>query len=347
MKKIFILLFFFIVMGVQAQKELTNFFPASNPSLSQAAKNTPMLIEGYVAPLANDLGSLINNGWYSTATTHNKFGFDLNVTMNSIFVKDENKSFSYPNLGGIVFDGTTSGKDRVPTIYGNENERPKFTYSSGPDAGRQFQGASGIQPGKDYGLKVMAIPTLQLGIGLIKKIDLHLRYTPQTKIDNVKSGNWGIGAMHDVKQYIPGIQSLPFSLSLFMAYTHLAGTIDLGGAYSGNGQEGKINGNAITGQILISKTLSFLTLYGALGYNQSKTVFAVKGTYTVDKLYPGGQSLTQSFNLTDPYSFDFKKSGVKATGGIRFRFGPATLHGDYTFYDGRGMLTAGVGASFK
>jgi hypothetical protein len=273
--------------------------------------------------------------------------------MNSIFIKDENKSFSSSFIDGttgISFDGTlttTGSKDRIPTIYGNEDDRPKFAYSSGADAGKQFQGASGIQPGKDFGLKVMAIPTLQLGIGLIKKVDLCLRYTPQVKIDNVKSGNWGIGGMHDIKQYIPGIKSLPFSMSLFAAYTHVGGTIDLSGTYGGNDQEGKIDGNAITGQILISKTLSILTLYGALGYNQSKTVFAVKGTYTVDKLYPGGQSLAQSFNLTDPYSFDFTKSGVRATGGIRFKFGPATLHGDYTFYDGRGMLSAGVGASLK
>lgn len=338
-------------------KELGRFFPAAAVGTGGSA-NLNYLIGGYVSPMAEDFGSLLNNGWYHTAENHKRFGFDLNVTVSSIFISGGSNYFTVDNsqLNGVGYLGTTAGTAPMPTAYGPESELPMFTINSGPNAGQTFNGPGGGNISKEIPIGSLMVPTIQGGLGLFANTDLRFRFTPAISLNNTEMQNWGVGLLHDVKQHIAGMKELPFSLSLLLAYSNMTTKTSLGGLYetslnSGSyaGQEATAETTAFTAQVLISKSIPVLTFYGGIGYNSSSTSFAVKGNYFVDRSFTalGEVPLLAPISLTDPYKNEFSANGFRFTGGIRFKFGPMFLNGDYTFFGGEGLLSTGLGLTVR
>lgn len=327
-----------------AQEKLTQFFPAAASGTAGQA-NLRLLLDGYITPLAEDFGSMINNGWYNTAATHKRFGFDISVTVNTVFAKGSEDYFSVPNLNGLT--GSTGGRDRIPTVYGPDTPAPQFGITSGANSGATFAGPGGATFADDIPVGSAAIPTLQLGLGLFANTDIRVRYTPTVEIEGTELSNWGVGIHHDIKQHIPGLKALPFSLSALVAYSKFTATTDLSGVYNGsNTQEGVAETTAYTIQILVSKKLAFLTVYGGLGFNQGNTEYRIDGTYVVDKT-AAGVALSQPVTLVNPYNREVSASGVRATGGLRLNLGPIIFNGDYTLAGGNGLLTVGAGLSVR
>jgi len=353
MKKIIVFLGLLISVQLVAQKNIVKFFPAAatttggTPS-AQGSANVQELVKAYITPITKDFGSLVNNGWYNTAATHKKFGFDLTVTVNSLSPKSNDKTFNVPNLTGVQFDGTTTsgaGIDKAPTAYGAEKQFPNFHYTAGPNNGKAFQGPDG-GINKDLSAVAIVVPTIQAGIGLFANTDLRIRYTPKVTIGDNELENWGVGIHHDIKQHIPGLKELPFSLSVFVAYSQLKATADLSGVYSGSAvQEGLGETKAYTAQVMISKKLAIVTFYGAVGYNGSKTEYAINGTYVVNKTDSGTALIPVT--LVNPFNLTTKLSSVRATGGIRINLGPVIMNGDYSFVNSKGMFTAGLGFTVR
>jgi len=347
MKRIFCLLGLSIVFSATAQKNLVRYFPAAATGTTPNYNNVQQLVEGYISPITQDFGSLVNNGWYNTAATHKRFGFDFTVTVNTISAKSDAKYFIVPAMNGVVFNGTTGKNDKAPTAYGPEKEYPNFQFTSGPNNNIQFRGPDGGAISKDVPIGSIAVPTLQAGVGLFANTDLRIRYTPTIKINDSKLGNWGLGIHHDIKQHIPGLKELPFSLSLFIAYSQMKATTDLSGVYAGSAkQEGAGETKAYTVQVLVSKKVSIITIYGAVGYNASKTKYTIKGTYNVNETSDGVPLLTP-VTLTDPFSLQTDLSGIRATGGLRINMGPVILNGDYSFVNSKGLFTAGLGFTVR
>ena len=338
-----------------AQKDIAKFFPAAAVP-SGGANNVQQLVNGYITPIAEDFGSLVNNGWYTTAATHKKFGFDFNVTMNTITANSSSKYFSPVGLQGVQASGSTGGNNGFPTAYGPEKDFGKLNFTAGPNTvipsvpPGTFLGPDGGNITKDIPVGSIAVPTMQLGLGLFANTDLRMRYTPAITFNGTKLENWGFGVHHDIKQHIPGLKMLPFSLSVFLAYSQLKASTDLSGLYTGSGQQGLAETKAYTGQVLISKSLAIVTFYGGIGYNSSTTNYSIKGTYNVDRAFIAGDvavPLLQSVNLTDPFKNEFSKGSFRATGGIRFNFGPITLNGDYSVVNAKGLFTAGFGFTVR
>jgi hypothetical protein len=345
--------------------QIGTFFPAAaidNGSTisTSGQQNLNTLIGGYIAPLAEDFGSLGNSAWYNTGATHKKWGFDISVSINAISSNSDSKYFGINALSGVSYDGTTLGGTKSPTVYGPEGEYPKFHYTSGPNSiiPTTFLGPSGGNISKDIPVGSLAVPTVQVGLGLFANTDLRVRYTPETSINGTKLGNWGVGVMHDIKQHIPGIKMAPIGLSLLLAYSQATSTTDLGGIYynasTGNsygGQEAKGDSKNYTAQVLISKSIPVFTFYGGLGFNSSTTTYAVNGSYYVDREFiPGGLPavpLLQTKLLTNPFSQQYSVSGIRFTGGVRLKFGPIFLNGDYTYFNSKGLYTLGFGVTVR
>lgn len=336
-------------------KEIARFFPvAAVPTGGDA--NLKYLVGGYIAPLAEDLGSLLNGGWYNTAENHKRWGFDLSVTMSTVFINSSSQYFNINNteLSGVGYTGTSMGNQPMPTAYGPETEVPVFSINSGLNAGQTFAGPGGGNISKDIPIGSMAVPTIQGGIGLFANTDLRFRFSPGTTINNTEMKNWGVGVLHDIKQHIPGLKELPFSLSLGLAYSSMTTTTNMDGLYetaagSGSyaGQQGVSESTAFNAQVLISKSIPVLTFYGGIGYNTSSTNFKVKGSYYIDRTLPSGLPLVAPITLTDPFAGDYSSSGFRFTGGMRLKFGPIFLNGDYTFFKSQGFLSLGFGATVR
>ena len=344
MKKSLTAFLFLVSTLAMSQKDIAKFFPAA--AAPGSVNNVQQLVSGYISPIAEDFGSLMNNGWYNTAATHKKFGFDFSVAMNSITAKSDTKYFTIPPLQGVNYNGTGNKTDKAPTAYGPKGEFPSFSFNGGVNNGIPFLGPDGGNISEEVPIGSVAVPTVQAGIGLFGNTDLRIRYTPSIKIGSTDLTNWGIGVHHDIKQHIPGIKELPFSLSLLVAYSQLTATTDLSGVYTGSGQEGLGETKGYTAQVLISKSLAVITFYGGIGFNSATTTYSVKGTYLVDKTGEG-IPLLSSVNLTDPYKQEFKSSGFRATGGMRLKLGPIIMNGDYTLVDTKGVFTAGFGFTVR
>ena len=320
MKKNRLLLFFLLTMpfAVSAQGDLDDLFKGG-------VGDAKYLAEGYIAPMMKAVGYGLNQGWYNTAKPHKFPGFDLTLSVNPVFIPSADKIFNVDNsklselyLSKDMDGKTLSATDKgiIPTIMGADKQT---TYTTKGTIST-FNGPSGINLG------FLPVPTLNLGIGLPKGFDLKLRFVPTIDLGKAsndeitgKFGLFGIGILHDFKQWIPGIKQLPFDLSAFVGYTKM--TLDAGLNPSNADQKAQFSSSATTIQVLISKKLSVLTPYAGVGINLATTKLDVKGTYD----FGGGAG-----TVKDPFALSVASNGPRLTGGLRLKFGPIAFHGDYT-----------------
>jgi hypothetical protein len=325
MKKNRLLILFLLAMpfAVVAQGDLDELF---NGSVNDAK----YLSEGYISPMMKAVGYGMNQGWYNTARPHKFPGFDLTLSVNPVFIPSTDKIFNVDNnkLQSVTLtsdmDGKTpgpAGTGNIPTIFGAEKNT---TYTADAPAVGSFSGPTGT------GLNLLPMPTLNLGIGLPKGTDLKLRFVPNIDLGKVSNdeitgsfGLFGIGVMHDVKQWIPGIKELPFDLSGFVGYTKM--TLEAGIDSGDPNQKTEFTCSATTIQGIISKKISVLTGYAGVGYNIAKTKLAVKGNYDFNN---DGDATDNGEK--DPFALEVDSNGLRATFGLRLKFGPIAFHGDYT-----------------
>jgi hypothetical protein len=333
--RLLLLVLLSLPFAVAAQGDLDKLF---NGSVADAK----YLSEGYISPMLKSIGYGLNQGWYNSAATHKFPGFDLTLSVNPVFIPSSDKVFNVDNSKMTSFylsndmNGkavTSTGKGDVPTFFG---DKKSTTYTSKTPIPGTFQGPQGVK------LNFLPMPTLNLGIGLPKGFDLNLRFIPTTDLgkltnDNLtgKLGLFGVGVKHDIKQYIPGIKSLPFDLSAFVGYTKM--TLDAGLDKNQPANKASFSSSATTIQALISKKLAVLTVYAGVGYNIATTKLAVKGTYDF-----GGST----GSVKDPFNLSVNSNGVRATGGIRLKLGPIAFHGDYTLAKYK-SASVGVGINVR
>ncbi len=342
-----------VVSNSSAQNDLAKYFPAGQA-------NAGVLVEQYVIPTIEDWGAAMNSGWYTSARVHKKFGFDISFQMNTVSYQQDRQYYDFPASGvsGLTHLGPV-GQPGIPTVYGPEEAFPEFGITSGANAGISFYGPEGIEPGSDFNMNMNLVPTLQMGLGLVKGIDLRFRFTPNLfNFADATMDNWGVGVMHDIKQHIPGLKEVPLlDLSVFVGYTQMNAEVDLSGEYAGSNQTGDVSSSGITAQALGGITLAkVLSAYVSLGYSQWKSDFDVNGDYVVDQTgsgpsgggpFPGSEPLPSPFTLNNPYSYSFDGSGFRMAAGMRLKLGPFFLNGDYALTEPSNVFTFGLGLTFK
>ena len=291
------------------------------------------LLSGYTAPFIKSFGSGLNQGWYNTGDTHNLGGFDLTTSVALISIPTSDKIFSFNNtdLIDIQLDGTTSGQGEIPTFFGDSNPTNKTFSFKDPAIPGTFPDPSGV----DVPITKVPVPIANIGIGLPKGIEINIRYLPKMNLGKYgELGLMGLGIKHNIKQYIPVMKSLPFSLSAFVGVTKFNSSIILDQLL-----DQKVNFNlwSTTAQLLVSKKLSVLTIYGGVGYDITKGNLTLKGSYDL-----GDGNLP----IKDPVDSNQTANSFRGTAGLRLKFGPITLHGDYTLKK-YSAITAGFGISVR
>ena len=336
-------IFFFVALlaspiWLRAQGDLDELLKGSTGDAKTIAN-------GYISPFMRAFGYGLNQGWYNTAKPHKFPGADLTITVTPVYIPDTDKLFEVDNnkLTSIDLTSTgpgggpiTNGKGKVPTFFGPDREP---TYQLNTVGNPTFNGP----PGVDFNF--LPVPMAGLGIGLPKGFDLKFRFIPKIDLGNATNGDvdgefslFGVGLMHDVKQYIPGMKNLPFDLSGFVGYTKMK--LDVGFDSSFPDQRGLFESSATTIQGVISKKLSVLTVYGGLGYNLAKTTLAVKGTYDFDQNSANGRE------TKDPFTLDVNSNGPRATAGLRLKLAVFAFHADYTLQK-YNALSVGFGINVR
>ncbi|MDQ2657735.1 MAG: hypothetical protein M3Y60_09970 [Bacteroidota bacterium] len=313
-----------------------------NELLTESMEDGEKLIKAYVSPFMKSVSLGLNQGWYNTAAPHKIAGVDLTITVNAMTIPKSDLFYdvSKLNLEVLELDGDSPDHPFAPTILGPDRA-PIFSYTDEETGLTQTQtGPGGVDLEKELGKNWVPLPMAHLGFGLPKGTDVKLRFTPTIDAgDDTTLKLFGIGVMHDVKQWIPGIKLLPFDLSGFVGYTKFKME-----AYfdpeSNPDQRGLFEMNATTIQGLISKKFSVLTLYGGVGYNIANSTLAMKGTYDINE---DGQV---SPSEVDPIDLKFSASGFRTTAGMRLKLAVFTLHADYTIQKYK-CLTVGFGISVR
>jgi hypothetical protein len=318
-----------VFTNAKAQDDIDQF-------LKESVKDAEKLIGAYVDPAMKSISVGLNQGWYNTAKPHKIAGFDLTFTANLMKIPSNQMWYKPANLGleKIELANGSDGYPDAPTIFGPDRT-PTFWLKD--DHSQTFDGPPGVDLKANTNNRI-PVPMAQLGFGLPKGFDIKFRFVPKLDLgDDSQFNMFGIGVMHDIKQWIPGIKTLPFDLSGFIGYTKLKLVADFDEPGTQNAH-GNFEMNATTVQGVISKKISVLTVYGGAGYNIAKSKLAMLGTYTIDE--------TTNTTVKDPVNLKFGASGPRITAGFRLKLAVFSLHADYTLQK-YSCLTAGFGITVR
>jgi len=340
MKK-FILFLFLLTPFLGKSQDIEQFLLAGSEDASK-------LTENYVNPVAKGFMYGLNNGWYTTARTHKKFGFDITFVANLAQVPSKDEVFNfvasdYQNLSLV------SGPSEIQTLMGGKNTT--VLQSKIETGGNSFDYANFEIPdgiGDDLPMNAVPSVTLQVGIGIpVIDADLKLRYLPKVGSSDLKVGMFGLGIQKSLSKMLK-IDKTPFDVSALVAFTNLSAEYDIQGdsGFDGSAQMLEFSTNAITFQAIASVNLKLIEFYGALGYNTAKTDVDIKGIYELEYTDVDSGMTVMSETLTDPVSVDFDASGVRATLGTRLNLGFFKIFADYTVQE-YNTITGGIAFSFR
>lgn len=320
-------------------------------------------LQSYSEPSIAAFGNGLTGGWYNTAKPHKLLGFDLTVSGSLVTIPSEEQLFTFRNSDytNLQISGGSTAETQLPTLTGPETEETLNVVAgatvTNPVTGEEVVLNANAQSfavpnGIDVGDRV-PVPIVQLGIGIVKNTDLKFRFVPAISVEDAEFSLWGVGVQHDIKQWIPGVKSLPIDISVLLATTQLKLGYDLNVGASGDDvfiQDGltEFKVSASTFQVIVSKKLSVFTPYLGLGYNAVSSSLKVTGdleyTGTVSS---GGTSVSETVVLSDPIDLEFEGAGgPRLTAGFRLKLAVITLHADYTLQK-YSMINAGFGINVR
>jgi len=267
-------------------------FENAGDILRAGTEDANILLKEYLRPLGEGFGTDLNSGWFSTAKTHKFLGFDLTVNASVAFIPDSDQLFDLSALNlqevELVSNGPTS-----PTIAGDEVPGAVIgSIERNPVNGeRLFE----FQLPEGSGFPYIPAPMVQASVGLIKNTDLTVRYLPEISLPNdIDLDLFGIGIKHEITNWFPGGKALPVDISLQAGYTNISASIDFEvlprvdtdtknefDASVWEGQQGSIDTDAFTANLLVGKTLPVLSVFGGVGYQTSTVDLTTPGSFPV------------------------------------------------------------------
>lgn len=313
--------------------------------LQAGAEDGSKLTSAYIDPVMEGFTYGVNGGWFHSARTHERLGFDISLSATGIFFPSSSLTFRPAELG-LENTVMVGGDGVAPTIIGHETSTAYESTISTPGGPEtiSFSGAPGLDFANRWLVKGLTVPMFQAAVGIGKKTDAKLRFIPTVGLGSVtRAGLVGIGFQHDIKQHITAWSEKDFDLSLFAGYTRVAGEIQtaIGDLPRPEGdthpQEAPFKVHAFLFQALISKQLEALTFYGGVGYNVSKSNAEVLGSYVIY-----GDGTANEVVLTDPLHLSFSDNSMRVSGGARLQIGHFCIYGDYTLQQ-RNAVTVGIG----
>ncbi|VAV85401.1 FIG00930030: hypothetical protein [hydrothermal vent metagenome] len=348
MKKIIVVFLLLTATQVSKAQELE--------SILIAAEDASKLTEGYINPAMKGLMYSMNGGWFSTAKTHKKLGFDITINASASFVPTADQIFAFiPS--DYSFLSLPNGETSLPTVM-SENSAETMVDVSVPVGDGTFKVASFNMPGgitNDLPINAVPTPMVQVGVGLPFRTDIKVRYVPTVNFDNSVEANLiGLGLQHDLTQYLGPIDKLPLSVSILAAFTNMDVTYFIEDTNTTDGVS-VTNGTAAfklntwTVQAIASLDFKIITFYGSLGYNNGSSSIKLKGDYNLTyDLQDGSGNIIGTVNelISNPINLNFDANGTRATIGARLNLAFFKIFADFTVQE-YNTATAGIAFSFR
>ncbi|MFO7671870.1 MAG: DUF6588 family protein [Bacteroidales bacterium] len=324
------------------------------------------LLQSYLEPFANILGSDLNAGWYNTARPHQPGGVDVTATVS--WAKAPPALFTYqPADLGLNGKLDPASSSLAPTIVGDLEARPVIVYSQPveyPDGSVQEIEYARYTLPNGAGVDYFPLPMLQLTVGLPFGTDVSARFIPLIQLgDYGEIGLWGVGGKHSVSQWIPAIRELEFlDISLQGGYTSVTSSanvnvepldldqmVDPNPDFDWDDQYVSQRVKGWTANLIASQTLSVLTIYEGIGYASSLVELAMLGHYPIHTvIYEGADIGKPTYEIVeDPFNFNYENiNNLRINVGARIKLGVLTIHYDFThtLYSTHSL---GIGISFR
>ncbi|MGC6428162.1 MAG: DUF6588 family protein [Flavobacteriales bacterium] len=321
MKKILNLFLILFTLNSVAQVQLDNQETAIN------------FLESYFSPVGHVLGTGLNSGWFNTAKTHKLGGFDLTMNFNFIEIPDNLLSFDPNSINGL-----SSTSNETPNIFG-AGKGAEISYSLNDNDTVVFK-----MPDQEIELNNLPVPTLNLGVGLIKETELNFRYIPTTNfnfgfISDGQIDLIGFGFKHNLIQWLPIANKFPIDLSFQGAFTNFK--LNMLIEDDNLSQSINLNTTASNYNLILSKKILMFTPFISFGSSTSSTQF---NTDTSLLFGEGSQQIT----IDDiPTNLVFNRVNASSIGvGIRIQLTLLSLHISQTFSD-YNTTSIGAGISFR
>ncbi len=297
----------------------------------------PMIIKDYFNPAMIGLMNTASSGWYSTAETHKRFGFDITVNLMGAVIPDDDLNFDISKYDEILVDGKVpTSPTQVATIMGERGDTQNISSSI-------YSPVNNVVSPNGVGISPLFTPSamLQVGLGIGWGTEIKARFMPKLGDKGFEAGLWGIAIQHNVDQYIPVVKKLPLKISVLAGYTKMDGTWTFNeddNDWKGSGQYTDFNVQNYTFQLLASTNIPIINVYGGVGYSKSTAYYDMKGEYIIDD--HNGHVTT----MNDPARSDWDESGMSATVGARLSLAFFKIYADWTF---KQYNTANIGISLS
>ncbi|MDX1364978.1 DUF6588 family protein [Arenibacter latericius] len=313
-----------------------------NEIFAAGIEDAEKFTDNYLGPVSEGALYSLANGWYNTADAKPLGGFEISIVGNMTSFKDDKKTFllntaDYENLQ--FQDGSTS--KLVSTALGDLEGIGVFVEGEflGISSREEFDLPTGLA---SEGINFIPSGFLQVGVGLVKGLEVKARFLPKIDNDEVNIGLYGVGLQQEITKLFSTENALPVAISAVIGYTHLDGTYDFTNTNVVDGKDQRIDvGMDVWNfQAVAATKLKIINFYGGLGYVSGKSITDVLGEYNVRS------GPFQSETYIDPFSFTRKVSGMAATVGTKLKLGFFRLNADYTFAE-YNNLTVGVNFGFR
>lgn len=312
-----------------------------------AKSDANLLMKKYMSPTMSGMMNGLNNGWYHTAKTHKKLGFDITINVNAAIVPSADKSFIFNPADYQYLTLQNPANNKMSTIMGSENNSQiniKIPANGNTYKVEDFKLPNGI--GDDLPLNAVPSPIIQASIGIPLSTDISVRFLPSINTEDVEGNLIGFGIKHNLMQYLGPLDKLPLNIALFGGYTTMNITYAINSTeLPGSNQEATFKLNTYTFQALASLDFPIITLYGGIGLDSGTSDLKINGTYNLTYRIEGTAN-TVTETVTDPLNLDFKTSGLRGTLGARLNLAFFKIFADYSIKD-YNTLTAGIAFSFR
>lgn len=354
--------------------------------LGSGVEDADKLLNAYFRPFGESFAIGLGQNWYNSAAPLKLLRFNVQFGASLVQVPTESQTFNPTTLGmnNLRPLGTSA-----PTILGPADQGPSYVLSTtdpnNPANRIPIDTIDGLTQG--LGLNFMAAPFAQINLGLIKGTELSVRFVPTLDLATLgggidgKFGMWGIGVKHDIKQWIPVINKLPFSLSGYFNYTKLSFELGVSlpgpegktyDAYSGPGDivgfnyapgvtAGNYAGQAIAMDassmgfgIIASKKLLMFTPYLSLGMQSANFSLRTAGDYAILSGLRDASTLAQPGALREEYKVFNDPininpdpiNSLRYSAGLRVKLLILGIHAEYFGIGGYSGVNAGVSLGF-
>lgn len=336
MKKLLLLLLFSLSFTAKSQ-ELD--------ILLLANSDANLLMKNYMSPIMEGAIYSLNNGWFNTAKTHKKGGFDITFNVNLAITPTSSQTFLFKE-SDYQYLTLESGSSTMSTAMGSNNN--SIIKIEIPEA-NDFKIASFSLPdGIEDDIILNAVPSamLQASIGLPFSTNISVRFLPKVKTTDTESNLIGFGIKHNLMQYFGPLDKLPLNIAVFGGFTSMDTTYDIqNSGLTGSNQQASLTFNSYTIQGIASLDFPIITVYTAIGFDTGTSTLKLRGNYELEYTLAGtNTSITES--VTNPINLNYNTSSFTSSLGARLNLGFFKIYGDYTIKKYH-TLSAGFAFSFR